>query len=112
MSNERFKNPISESAPVRYGLIAAVLAFLALFVLTPLVIVFTEAFSKGIEEYLLALQEPDAVSAIRLTLLVAAIAVPLNIGFGIAAVMLAISFAALLAINLIQAWSRRRFGYA
>lgn len=85
MSNERFKNPISESAPVRFGLIVAVLAFLALFVLTPLVIVFTEAFSKGFAEYFLALQEPDAVSAIRLTLLVAVIAVPANLLFGLAA---------------------------
>ncbi|MCV3735569.1 sulfate ABC transporter permease subunit CysW (plasmid) [Rhizobium sp. TRM96647] len=85
MSNERFKNPITESAPVRWMLIAAVLAFLSLFVLTPLVIVFTEAFSKGWEEYILALQEPDAVKAIRLTLLVAAIAVPANLLFGLAA---------------------------
>lgn len=86
MSNDHhFKNPISETAPVRWLLILAVLAFLALFVLTPLLIVFTEAFRKGWGEYLAALGEPDAVSAIRLTLLVAAIAVPANLIFGLAA---------------------------
>jgi sulfate transport system permease protein len=85
MSSRPFKNPISESRPVRWLLIAATLAFLSLFVLTPLLIVFTEAFGKGWEEYAIALQEPDAVSAIKLTLLVAAIAVPANIIFGLAA---------------------------
>ncbi|MBD9371385.1 sulfate ABC transporter permease subunit CysW [Rhizobium sp. ARZ01] len=85
MSNEHFKNPISESAPVRWALILAVLAFLTLFVLLPLVIVFTQAFREGWGAYLAALGEPDAVSAIRLTLLVAAIAVPANMIFGLAA---------------------------
>ncbi|SOC35315.1 sulfate transport system permease protein [Rhizobium subbaraonis] len=85
MSSRAFKNPISESVPVRWTLIFIVLAFLALFVLTPLLIVFKEAFGKGWGEYVAALQEPDAVSAIRLTLLVAAIAVPANLLFGIAA---------------------------
>lgn len=85
MSSRAFKNPISESVPVRWTLIFIVLAFLALFVLTPLLIVFKEAFGKGWAEYVAALQEPDAVSAIKLTLLVAAIAVPANLLFGIAA---------------------------
>lgn len=85
MSSRAFKNPISESVPVRWTLIFIVLAFLALFVLTPLLIVFKEAFGKGWGEYVTALQEPDAVSAIKLTLLVAAIAVPANLLFGIAA---------------------------
>lgn len=85
MSSRAFKNPISESAPVRLTLIFIVLAFLALFVLTPLLIVFKEAFGKGWGAYVAALQEPDAVSAIRLTLLVAAIAVPANLLFGVAA---------------------------
>ncbi len=85
MSSSAFKNPISESVPVRWTLIFIVLAFLALFVLTPLLIVFKEAFGKGWGEYVAALQEPDAVSAIKLTLLVAAIAVPANLLFGIAA---------------------------
>ena len=59
--------------------------FFALFLLLPLLAVFVEAFSKGWEVYLAALVEPDALSAIRLTLLAAAIAVPLNLVFGVAA---------------------------
>jgi sulfate transport system permease protein len=58
---------------------------MALLVLLPLFIVFHDAFAKGIETYLAAIREPDALSAIRLTLLVAAIAVPLNAVFGVAA---------------------------
>lgn len=85
MSSERFRNPISESAPVRWVLILAVLAFLALFVLLPLLVVFTQAFREGWGAYIAALGEPDAVSAIKLTLLVAAIAVPANMIFGLAA---------------------------
>lgn len=60
-------------------------AFLLIFLLLPLVTVFVEALSKGLEVYGAALTEPDAISAIKLTLLVAAISVPLNIAFGIAA---------------------------
>ncbi|PTM98559.1 sulfate ABC transporter permease subunit CysW [Mycoplana dimorpha] len=85
MRNEHFRNPISETAPVRWALILAVLAFLALFVLLPLLVVFTQAFREGWSAYFSALGEPDAVSAIRLTLLVAAIAVPANLIFGLAA---------------------------
>ena len=85
MRNEHFRNPISETAPVRWTLILAVLAFLALFVLLPLLVVFTQAFRDGWGAYFSALGEPDAVSAIRLTLLVAAIAVPANLIFGLAA---------------------------
>jgi sulfate transport system permease protein len=72
-------------SPWRFGLIAMALAYLALFVLMPLVSVFAEAFAKGPGEYLTAIAEPDAISAIRLTLIVAAIAVPLNLVFGLAA---------------------------
>lgn len=61
------------------------LSFFALFLLLPLVAVFVEAFRKGWSTYLAALAEPDAHSAIRLTLLAAAIAVPLNLVFGVAA---------------------------
>jgi len=67
------------------ALIAIAIAYLAIVLLLPLVIVFTEAFTKGIAPYLAAITEPDAVSAIKLTLLVAAIAVPLNTIFGLAA---------------------------
>ena len=61
------------------------LGFFALFLVLPLVAVFVEALRKGWAVYLAALVEPDALSAIRLTLLTAAIAVPLNLVFGVAA---------------------------
>ncbi|WP_232455710.1 sulfate ABC transporter permease subunit CysW [Sphingomonas sp. KC8] len=61
------------------------LGFLGLFLLMPLIAVFAEALAEGIEPYLEAVVEPDALAAIRLTLLVAAISVPLNIVFGLVA---------------------------
>jgi sulfate transport system permease protein len=70
---------------VRWLLIAAALAFLGLFLLVPLAAVFTEGFRKGVQAYFAALLEPDALSAIKLTLLVAVIAVPANLVFGVAA---------------------------
>jgi sulfate transport system permease protein len=70
---------------VRWLLIAAALCFLALFLFVPLTAVFTEAFRKGLGPYLAAFRSADALSAIRLTLTVAAIAVPLNLVFGLAA---------------------------
>jgi sulfate transport system permease protein len=69
----------------RHLLIAAALAFIALFLVLPLVSVFVAALQKGWAAYGAALIDPDALSAIRLTLLVAAIAVPLNIVFGVVA---------------------------
>ncbi len=74
-----------ESNVARYVLIALALGFLALFLVLPLAVVFTQAFSKGLGAYVAALTHPDALAAIKLTLTVAAIAVPLNIVFGIAA---------------------------
>ena len=74
-----------EPAWVRGMLIALALAFFALFLLLPLVTVFAEALRKGWGVYFAALVEPDARSAIFLTLLVTAIAVPLNLVFGVAA---------------------------
>ena len=70
---------------VRAVLIATALAFLVLFLLLPLVAVFAEALAQGLGAYLAGIAEPDALAAIRLTLLVAAIAVPLNVVFGVAA---------------------------
>jgi sulfate transport system permease protein len=70
---------------VRRLLIGAALGYFALLVLTPLVAVFYEAFKKGFEFYLASLGEPDALAAIRLTLAVALVAVPLNLVFGVAA---------------------------
>ncbi len=77
----------ARSAPVwaRGVLIFMCVAFLGLFLLLPLVAVFANALSKGFDVYLHALTDPDALSAIRLTLLTAVIAVPLNLVFGLAA---------------------------
>lgn len=75
----------TEPAWVRYTLIGVALVFLFLFLVLPLAAVFTEALRKGLGAYLEALKEPDAWSAIRLTLLTAAIAVPMNLVFGVAA---------------------------
>jgi sulfate transport system permease protein len=74
-----------DPAPVRWLLIGVALLFLGLMLFVPLAAVFWEALRKGFGPYLQALAEPDAVSAIRLTLLTAAIAVPCNLVFGVAA---------------------------
>jgi len=76
---------VLEPAWVRYALIAVALAFLTLFLFVPLVAVFTEALRKGWEVYVEAILDEDAISAIKLTLITAAIAVPLNLVFGVAA---------------------------
>lgn len=79
-------NPATrESAWVKWTVIGVSLTFFALFILLPLFIVFYEALRKGWEAYVVALVEPDALSSIKLTLLAAAISVPLNLIFGIAA---------------------------
>jgi sulfate/thiosulfate transport system permease protein len=70
---------------VRALLIGTALLFLTLFLFIPLVAVFAEALKKGFDAYLAAIVEPDALAAIRLTLITAAIAVPLNLVFGVAA---------------------------
>lgn len=75
----------TETAWTQLALIVVAVAFMALFLLLPLASVFAEAFRKGAEAYLVSLQDADAQAAIRLTLLVAAIAVPCNLVFGIAA---------------------------
>jgi len=75
----------AEPAVVRWLLIGAALAFLGLFLFIPLAAVFTEALRKGAQTYVTALSEPDALAAIKLTLLVALIAVPANLVFGVAA---------------------------
>ncbi|MEI6073234.1 MAG: sulfate ABC transporter permease subunit CysW [Verrucomicrobiae bacterium] len=75
----------AESPVAKAVLIGITLVFLGLFLLLPLVVVFQEAFSKGAAAFLHALRDPYTLSAIRLTLLVAAIVVPLNTVFGLAA---------------------------
>jgi sulfate transport system permease protein len=70
---------------IRFVLIAIAVTFLTFFVVLPLVVVFAQAFSKGIGAYFSALTDPEALSAIRLTLCVAAISVSLNLVFGVIA---------------------------
>jgi len=75
----------SEPAIVRIIIIALAVTFLTIFVVLPLIIVFTSAFSHGVGTYLSALAEEEAVAAIKLTLLVAAISVLVNLIFGVSA---------------------------
>ena len=79
---------MKDPAPLRWLLIALALAFLGLFVGLPVVTVFVEAFRNGAGAYFDAIKEPDTLSAIKLTLLTAGIAVPLNVVFGVAAAWL------------------------
>jgi sulfate/thiosulfate transport system permease protein len=74
-----------DAAWLRYTLTAIALGFLALFLLLPLVAVFTEALRRGLGAYAAAIVEPDALHALKLTLITAAIAVPANLVFGVAA---------------------------
>ncbi len=76
---------LTEPPLIRWLLITIAIIFLSAFLLLPLVAVFTQAFEKGFGVYIAALREPDALAAIRLTLLTAAITVPLNLIFGVAA---------------------------
>jgi sulfate transport system permease protein len=76
---------VGEPRLVRWILITVAFVFLALFLFVPLVAVFVEALRKGLAVYLAALTEPDALAAMRLTLLTALVAVPLNVVFGLAA---------------------------
>lgn len=75
----------TEPAVVRYGLILLAIAFLGLFLIVPVAVVFHEALEKGVSVYFSALKETEALAAMRLTLLVASISVPLNLLFGLAA---------------------------
>jgi sulfate transport system permease protein len=81
----RYAAPTSETPLVRIVLIGIALVFVTLFLLLPLIVVFGEALAKGVGAYVDGLLDRDAMAAIRLTLLIAAIAVPLNLVFGIAA---------------------------
>ncbi|MBD8685677.1 MULTISPECIES: sulfate ABC transporter permease subunit CysW [unclassified Rhizobium] len=85
LSSKPFRDPASEGFSAKLVLVGIAFLFLALFLVLPLVAVFVEAFRKGGEYFWESIIEPDALSAIRLTLLVAAISVPLNIVFGVAA---------------------------
>ena len=76
---------VTEQPWVRWLLIALALSFLSLFLLLPLLAVFTEALRNGVDTYIEAIREPDAIAAIKLTLIAAAIAVPANLIFGVSA---------------------------
>src|SRR6266550_2654504 len=76
----------TEPILVRFVIIAMAVIFLTVFVVLPLVVVFAQAFSKGVGAYFTALSDPEALSAIRLTLMVAVISVGLNLVFGLVAV--------------------------
>ncbi|HVO11677.1 MAG TPA: sulfate ABC transporter permease subunit CysW [Vicinamibacteria bacterium] len=77
--------PTDEPRAVKALLVLAALGFLAVFLILPLVLVFAQALEKGVFAYLAAIREPNALSALRLTLLTAAVAVPANLLFGLAA---------------------------
>jgi len=79
------KSATKEPTWVRWSLIGVALTFLSLFLFLPLVSVFVEAFRKGWDVYVAAITEPDAWSAVKLTLTAAVIAVPLNLVFGVSA---------------------------
>ncbi|MEP6828158.1 MAG: sulfate ABC transporter permease subunit CysW [Aestuariivirga sp.] len=87
MSSTALQNSLvtAESRWTRFALITIAVLFIGAFLFLPLVVVFVEAFRKGLWVFLNAFADPDALAAIRLTLLVAAIAVPFNAAFGIAA---------------------------
>ena len=85
MATDAPRGAAAESPFARFGLLGIALVYLAIFLLLPLVAVFVEAFAEGTGPYLEAIREPDALSAIKLTLTVAAISVPLNVVFGISA---------------------------
>ena len=76
---------MTEPALVRWFLTGVALIFLGLFLLVPLAAVFAQALEKGAGAYIAAITEPDALAAVRLTLVTAAISVPLNLVFGVAA---------------------------
>ena len=85
MSLTHARHPTEDPPWARWTILALVLGFLALMLVLPLVAVFAGALKKGIEASLAAISDPDAISAVKLTLLVAAIAVPFNAAFGICA---------------------------
>lgn len=86
------RKKVKESKWTKRILISVMLVYLSIFLLVPLIFIFVKAFEKGASVYLAAITESDALTAIRLTLLVAVIAVPLNTVFGIAAAWLITKF--------------------
>jgi sulfate transport system permease protein len=85
MSTRKYRSPLSESPVIRYLLIGLCLGFLFLFLALPLLTVFIEGLRGGLSRYLESISEPDAIAAVKLTVLAAVIAVPANLVFGVAA---------------------------
>jgi sulfate transport system permease protein len=90
--NTSSRRGLNDPPAVRFALIAISLIFLGLFVVAPVFLLFAQAFASGVGAYLAAISEPVALSAIRLTLLVALIVVPANVIFGVAAAWLIARF--------------------
>jgi sulfate/thiosulfate transport system permease protein len=84
-ASDRAAQATTEGTWIRWSLIAVAVLFLGVFLFMPLAVVFASALAKGVSVYFAALREPDALAAIRLTLIAAAIAVPMNLVFGVAA---------------------------
>jgi sulfate transport system permease protein len=82
---ELHQRPTTERPHIKWTLIGIAIVFMLLVLVIPLALVFQQALGKGIEEYFSAFSDPGSQAAIRLTLIVAAIAVPLNLVFGVAA---------------------------
>ncbi len=85
MSLVQARHPTEDPPWARWTVLALVLGFLALMLILPLAAVFAGALKKGVEASLAAISDPDAIKAVKLTLLVAAIAVPFNAAFGVCA---------------------------
>jgi sulfate transport system permease protein len=85
VSTQASRGHLTEPAIVRWSVTIVALGFVTVFLIVPLAAVFIEAFSKGLEAYRAAIVEPEAVAALKLTLIAAAVAVPLNVIFGVAA---------------------------
>src|SRR6266850_5551384 len=90
--DQRRIDHLSEPRWVRFGLIGAAMGFLVLFIFLPLLVVFAEAFSKGLAAWAAAVTDPVALAAVRLTLLTAALVVPVNLLFGLAAAWAIVKF--------------------
>jgi len=93
MTERKRSTALRDPAWLRFTLLAIALAFVAVFLVLPLVAVFAYAFEKGVAFFATSLADPDARAAIRLTLIVAAISVPANTIFGVAAAWLITRFA-------------------
>ncbi|MGE6631056.1 sulfate ABC transporter permease subunit CysW [Bacillus sp. NPDC077027] len=93
--NEReavFESPVTESKSVKVILVTIVYLFLTFFLLIPLIAVFAKAFEKGLYSYFQAIAQPDTLSAIKLTLLILMITIPVNAIFGMSAAWLITKF--------------------